>query len=171
MKRQKKTEIVIRRAGIKDVPAIVELAVEGIKFSLSPFRYATVEEVMEYRRKDLAVLPEIISRPNVGIFLAEDKKGDIIGCIMAVGEQIESSTGEEQGWIYDMTVRPEYWNQGIGTLLIETAEDFIRSLGHKYIGLAVTTANKRAVSFYKKRGYMEERKRMIKQLGDSKNEK
>ncbi|MCL5037416.1 MAG: GNAT family N-acetyltransferase [Chloroflexi bacterium] len=156
--------IKIRRAGAKDIPAIVELAVEGMIYSLSPMRDATVDDVREFRRKDLAVLPEIIDRTHVGIFMAEDRDGKIIGSIMAVGWQQESSTGEAQGWIYDMTVLPEYWNRGIGSLLMEKAEEFIKSLGHKYIGLAVTTDNKRAVNFYEKHGYAEERKRMLKRL-------
>ncbi len=44
------------------------------------------------------------------------------------------------------------------------AEDFARSLGLDWIGLGVTQANQRALSFYQEIGYGIERVQMVKRL-------
>lgn len=155
----------VRRAGAPDLPQVIELAVEAVTHSISPFRDIPPDEVCEFRRRDLLALQDAISQPHVGIFLAEEEGSRrFLGHVIIVCGYTESSTGEAQGWIFDLSVKPDAWGHGIGQALMQAAEGFTRERGFKYIGLGVTTANTRAVRFYERMGYAEERKRMIKIL-------
>lgn len=154
----------IRKATSKDIDAIVDLAVEMVIFSESPLRMATHEEIRVFRRNDLDVLKSFDKYKNIGIFVAEDEAQNFLGHVIVVSGDIETSTGEKQGWIFDLSIKKEFWNMGIGKKLMKYAEEFIREQGLKYLGLGVTTSNIRAVKFYESLGYYEERKRMIKRL-------
>ncbi|NDD27237.1 MAG: GNAT family N-acetyltransferase [Proteobacteria bacterium] len=155
----------IRAARVEDLPKVVDLAVDAVSHSVSPFREIPPTEVQEFRRRDLLALNDAIHQPHVGIFMAEEEgSGRFLGHVVIVCGYTESSTGESQGWIFDLAVVPDAWSHGVGQALMRRAEDFSRSRGFKYIGLGVTTANERAVRFYERMGYAEERKRMIKIL-------
>jgi ribosomal protein S18 acetylase RimI-like enzyme len=157
-------EYIIRKAEEKDIPAIIELAVEMIEHSQSDLRKVPLNIIKGLRHKDLQGLYNLIQLPHTGIFVAEDGEQKIIGHVITLGNQVEPSTGELQGWIFDISVKSEYWKTGLAQKLMEAAENFIKTLGLNLIGLSVTTANKRAVKFYEKLGYQEERKRMLKVL-------
>ena len=155
----------IRRAVPADLPKIVELAVDMVVHSVSPFRTITTETVQDFRRKDLVALNDAILQPHVAIYLAEEEgTGRFLGHVIIVCGYIESSTGEAQAWIFDLSVVPDAWSKRIGQALMQSAEGFAKERGFAYIGLGVTTANERAVRFYEQLGYTEERKRMIKTL-------
>lgn len=155
----------IRRAHPPDLPNIIDLAVDMVVHSVSPYRSISPENVQEFRRRDLMALNDAINQPHIGIFMAEeDGSTRFLGAVIVVCGYIESSTGESQSWIFDLSVVPDAWSQGIGEALMQCAEEFARERGFRYIGLGVTTANERAVRFYERLGYAEERKRMIKTL-------
>ncbi|HEY4001145.1 MAG TPA: GNAT family N-acetyltransferase [Candidatus Xenobia bacterium] len=153
-----------RRATMDDLDAIVELAVDAVVHSVSPFRDIDNNGVREFRRKDLNTLSEAMKQPHVGVFVAEDEAKVLVGHVIVVCGYMESSTGEMQGWVFDLSVKQELWSKGIGQRLMEEAERFTKEQGYVYLGLGVTTANDRAVRFYEKLGFAEERKRMIKRL-------
>lgn len=154
----------IHRGTAADVPEVIELATRMVVHSISPQRSTSPEEVMAFRRKDLATLESLVHLAHIGLFVARDAGQRLLGHVIVVCNNMESSTGELQGWVFDLAVVPEYWHQGLGQALMVQAEQFTRAFGHDYLGLGVTTANERAVRFYEHLGYEEERKRMIKRL-------
>ena len=154
----------IRKAKEEDLPAIIDLAVELIDNSISILREAPMTLLKELRRKDLQTLYHLLKQPRAGIFLAETPKQKFLGHVIVLSDQTEAPTGEMQGWIFDLSVIPEYWGTGLAQKLMEAAENFVKERGLKYIGLSVTTSNLRAVKFYENQGYTEERKRMLKVL-------
>ncbi|MBM3466206.1 MAG: GNAT family N-acetyltransferase [Armatimonadetes bacterium] len=156
---------VIRRARPDDLDKVIQLATDMVVHSVSPFRDISADQVKEFRRKDLQALAEAIKQPHVGLFIAEaENDRRFLGHVVVVCGYMESSTGESQGWVFDLSTVPDMWSQGIGRALMDQAEAFCIALGYKYLGLGVTTANDRAVTFYERLGFMEERKRMIKRL-------
>jgi ribosomal protein S18 acetylase RimI-like enzyme len=157
-------KIKIRKATSQDIDTVIELAVEMVVHSVSPLRFATHKEIQEFRKKDLTVLRDFEKYGHIGIFIAEDEERHFLGHVIVVSGDVESSTGEKQGWIFDLSIKKEWWGKGIGKELMSHAEKFIKEHGLKYIGMGVTTSNFRAVRFYKDLGYIEERKRMIKRL-------
>lgn len=157
--------VVVRRAVPADLPKVVDLAVDMVVHSVSPYRTIPTDTVKEFRRRDLVALNDAVHQPHIGIFIAEEKgSGRFVGHVVVVCGYIESSTGESQAWIFDLSVVEDAWNKQVGKTLMKVAEDFARERGFRYIGLGVTTANERAVRFYEGLGYEEERKRMIKIL-------
>lgn len=156
--------VVIRPASQSDIPAVIDLAVAMVVHSISPLRTTAVEAVREYRRLDLQALFEIVTRPDSGIFVAEDRAGRLVGHVIAMAGRSESSTGELQGWIFDLSVAQDHWGTGVARRLLQRAEEFIQARGLRCLGLGVTTANRRALAFYERLGFQEERKQMVKIL-------
>ena len=155
--------MLIRAAGLEDIEAIIELATDMVLHSVSPFRSVGAEEVRRYRREDLQSLKDICEMDHSGLFVAEIE-GRIVGHIIVVAHQRDSSTGTAQAWIYDVSVRAGFWGRGIGQALMSEAENFARRCGMPAIGLGVTVANHRAVEFYDRLGYQQERVQMLKNL-------
>lgn len=155
--------MVIRRATPEDVPAIIDLAVEMVVHSTSPHRDVPPERVREYRREDLQTLVEAVSLEHARIFVAEEG-GQVVGHVVVVAGHRDSSTGEGQGWVFDLSIRADCWGRGLGKILMEHAEEFIRARGFDAIGLGVTISNQRALRFYREIGYQEERIQMVKKL-------
>lgn len=156
--------VTLRRARPDDLDRIIELAVEMVVHSVSPMRLIAPDEVRTFRLRDIQSIREALALPTVGVFVAEGRAGEFLGHVIVVAGNQESSTGEAQGWIFDLSIREEYWGLGIGKILMAEAERFAREQGLRYVGLGVTTSNERALRFYESLGYLEERKRMLKLL-------
>jgi GNAT superfamily N-acetyltransferase len=153
----------IRAATAEDVDGMIDLATEMVLHSVSPFRSVAADQVQHYRREDLQSLRDILGLDHSGLFVAEiDDK--LVGHIIVVAHQRDSSTGTAQAWIYDVSVKPGLWGKGIGQALMARAEQFARDCGMSAIGLGVTMANHRAVQFYDTLGYQQERVQMVKNL-------
>lgn len=157
------TAITIRRARPEDVPNIIDLAVEMVLHSVSPYRPVAAEQVMKYRKDDLQTLSDILEMEHSGVFVAEEGPL-LVGHIIVVAHQRDSSTGTSQAWIYDVSVRAGYWGKGVGQTLMSEAERFSREQGMGAIGLGVTLNNTRALDFYMRLGYHQERVQMVKNL-------
>jgi len=75
------------------------------------------------------------------------KGKEIIGCIFGVFHG-------RRGFIYHLTVDSKWQHKGIGTKLIEYAENALISMGCTRINLWVDLNNLRVVPFYEKIGYV-----------------
>ncbi|MCD4785885.1 MAG: GNAT family N-acetyltransferase [Candidatus Eremiobacteraeota bacterium] len=152
----------IRPAKKNDIKNIIQLASDMVEHSISPLRDVLFEDVKEYRKKDLDSLYSSIKDPNIGIFIAETMNGEFIGHVISMSNFVESSTGESQGYVFDLSVRKKFNRLGIGARLMEIAEEYCQDAGMKYMALNVTASNMPAVKFYESQGYSVERKRMLK---------
>ncbi len=157
----------IRKAKRSDFKKISALAVEVVESSISKLRDVPVEQVRKFRKKDLDNLHQTLNNPAIGIFIAENIENDeFLGHVIAMSGYLESSTGEEQGYIFDLSIKPQYQRLGIGRHLMKTAEEFCKQGGMKYMALNVTASNNKAVDFYENLGYETERKRMMKRIDE-----
>lgn len=154
--------IEISRASAEDVDEIIDLASEMAKCSRSPFRPVDEEKIIADRRTDLQSLYTLINNKDFGAFVARDHRGRLIGHVLVKTGLIDFLTGEEQAWIFDISVQPKHWGSGISKKLLHMAEIFARERGIRYMGLTVTVANRRALCFYQHAGYQEERYQMVK---------
>lgn len=66
----------------------------------------------------------------------------------------ESGEGTAVGQLYAINLHPDWWAQGIGTLLLAGAADELRGLGYSHAYLWVEQSNERAIAFYNGRGWM-----------------
>lgn len=78
--------------------------------------------------------------------LGYKKDGDLIGVIVATHDS-------RKGWINRLAVDPNWQRQGIGSLLIEAAEEELKRQGVKVIAALIFESNVRSIAAFKKAGY------------------
>jgi ribosomal protein S18 acetylase RimI-like enzyme len=110
------------------------------------FTGATDETISEIASEEF--LKERLSNPNVTIYVVEDL-GKVLG--FASTRKTDERTLELSGII----VLESATGKGIGTLLIEKAISSARQGGFRKIVVKTEVLNKRAISFYKKKGFAE----------------
>lgn len=155
----------IRPAVPADIEAVFELAVDMVLASRSSLRPEVPDvAILEARRRNLAQLEIILDLPEGGLFVAVSPEGSPIGHVICMGNNIDSVSEVPQAWVYDLSVRQDWWGHGVGKALMKRAEEFASSLGLEWIGLGVTYANSRALQFYQEIGYGVERVQMVKRL-------
>lgn len=162
-----KTGFTIRQGTVDDIEKVIELAVELVVVSRSHLRPEVEDtEIQAARLKNFEQLESVMTHPECGLFVALSDSGLMIGHILLLGNNIDAVADIRQAWIYDVSVRREWWGRGVGRALMEVGENFARELGLGWIGLGVTLGNQRAVGFYEELGYQRERVQMIKRLGE-----
>ena len=151
----------IRQATGSDLPSVIDLAVEVVLHSTSPYRSVPGEDIRRYRREDLQGLQQALLDPNFRIFVAATET-ELLGHVLLHCAHRDSTTGVGQAWIYDLSVAPRHWGNGIGKALLRAAEESAAASGIRAIGLGVTLSNQRALRFYREQGYLDERIQMVK---------
>ena len=123
--------IVIGSASPRDKPAVVALWRQcGLVTSYNP--------------------PEVdfdfaIGKVGSDILVAREG-GSILGSVL-VGHD------GHRGWIYYLAVQPERQQQGLGRLLVESAEAWLRDRGVRKLQLMVRETNQQVIGFYEAIGY------------------
>src|SRR5207244_1616385 len=95
----------------------------------------------------------LLARPGSAIFIAE-VDGERVGLLWFGGNR-NLVTGEEEGWIYNVTVAPAFRGRGIGRLLLRHAENYASEQGYAVIGLMVAVHNQVARELYHRMEYQD----------------
>ena len=130
-------QIVIRQVTRKDLPA---LEWHGqYKHYRRLFKYA-------YRRA---------TEGNAVLWIAELYPQGLIGQVFVqlISQRNELADGETRAYIYGFRVRPQYRGEGIGTHLMQTAEEDLRQRGFQRVSLNVGRDNFSAQRLYERLGY------------------
>jgi ribosomal protein S18 acetylase RimI-like enzyme len=104
----------------------------------------------------------LLARPGNLLFVAE-VDGERAG-LLWFGPNRNLVTGEEEGWIYNVTVLPARRGQGIGRLLMQHAERHATQAGYAVIGLMVAVHNQTARELYHRLDYRDSNILMRKRL-------
>jgi len=70
-----------------------------------------------------------------------------------IGSQTDFFTRRQDPWIFDLSVCLEFRGRGVAKALHAAAEQYLRELGCRVIGLQVMAHNKDAAELYEKLGY------------------
>jgi GNAT superfamily N-acetyltransferase len=153
---------VIRRASIDDLPQMLELwrALEEAQreFRVLPTRADAEERVS-------GMLREAIADENAAVFVVDDD-GQLVG--MAIAEV--SPTGAHSladAMLCELSrvvIAPERRGEGLGTGLLEAAEEFGRARGAAWLSARIFTGNEAGRAFWARHGFVpryEQRVRMI----------
>lgn len=89
----------------------------------------------------------LLARPGNQVIVAEDENGNRVG-LLWFGINRNLITGEDEAWVYNVTVVPEHRRKGIGRRLIEHAEKLAREGGFAVLGLMVSSHNTGARALY-----------------------
>lgn len=140
------SEIRFRPATREDDRFFREIEFETTWASLDPpdrdrFRPAKIREALQLTHDIL------LERPGNQVVVAEDAAGERVG-LLWFGINRNLITGEDEAWVYNVTVVPEHRRKGIGRKLIEHAEELAREGGFAILGLMVSSHNAGARALY-----------------------
>ncbi|MEO9310270.1 MAG: GNAT family N-acetyltransferase [Nitrososphaera sp.] len=138
--------IKIRKATKRDIPKIFPLFKEVVrenekkrillkKGGLEPFAHELIN--FAFKRSDL-------------IYVAE-RKGEIVGYLFLYVDAAIRSI--KRGWVFNLGVKEEYRNQGIGKSLMRKAIKFSKDRRASTVEFLVKKENKAAIKFYKDLGF------------------
>jgi GNAT superfamily N-acetyltransferase len=132
----------VRRATLADAAGILKCLSEAFE----PYREAYTADAFADTVLTPATLNQRLSR--MSIFAAISTNEEIIGTIAC------SRVNESEGHIRGMAVRSAWQGSGIAQRLLEAAEAELRALGCRRITLDTTQPLQRAISFYRKNGFV-----------------
>jgi len=95
------------------------------------------------------------------VFVAVDA-ARLVG-VVTVGQR-QHFTGETDAYVGELVVAEGMERRGVGTLLMQAAEEWGRRRGLQYLTLETGAANSPAKAFYSSLGYQEEDVRLTKEL-------
>ncbi|MCC9198085.1 GNAT family N-acetyltransferase [Arthrobacter sp. zg-Y820] len=96
-----------------------------------------------------------ILNPSEGTVHLVAQAGDEVVGFAVVGpatDNPEPGTGQ----VYAINLHPDWWANGIGSVLFAAAEETLISLGYDRACLWVEATNERAITFYTKRGWLDD---------------
>jgi ribosomal protein S18 acetylase RimI-like enzyme len=105
----------------------------------------------------------LMQRPGNRILIAEDEQGERLG-LLWFGISRNLVTGEEEAWVYNVSVAEGHQGQGIGLRIMQHAEELARADGFRSLGLMVSSHNARARALYEKLAFQTTNLLMRKRL-------
>lgn len=79
-------------------------------------------------------------------------QGETIGGLW-MGNAIDQVTGERYAHIFLLYINPDHRRLGLGTILLQTAENWAKERGDRQLGLQVFNIDQPAVQLYEKFGF------------------
>jgi len=155
----------IRKATRKDFDFILHLSVETLQGELTPYERerTTHRRLVNIMSKNLK---RLITASGMLTLVAETADGERAGFIM-VGRSASVFTNQQQAFVYDVAVAPDFRRQGIGRVLMQQAETHAREQGMPSVSLMVDCSNTAARRLYTALGYDDGKILMRKQLTET----
>ena len=152
----------IRKASRKDFNFILHLSAETLSIELTAYEREHISQrrLVNVMGKNLR---RLMGASGMVTLVAETDAGERAGFVM-VGRSASVFTDQEQAFVYDIAVAPEFRRRGIGRLLMEQAETHARDHGMAFISLMVDSQNKAARALYTELDYQESKLLMRKLL-------
>jgi ribosomal protein S18 acetylase RimI-like enzyme len=143
----------IRPGTDRDMPFFEAMEFETTWHNLAPAEREGLDpaQVREALATTHAILRE---RPGNAFFVAETEAGERVG-LLWFGENRNLLTGENEAWIYNVSVVEGHRGQGIGARLVAHAQAYARDRGFQTLGLMVATHNLAARRLYSRLGFDE----------------
>lgn len=155
-------EFQIRAAGDADDEFFREVEFQTTWESLTPAdrERLTPEQVREALQ---TTHEQLLARPGNLVYVAHSANRERAG-LLWVGVNRNLVSGQDEFWIYNVTVLPEFRRRGLARLLLKTAEDLARQKGFEMIGLMVSEYNHVARTLYEDAGFQSTNRVMRKPL-------
>ncbi|VBB07585.1 acyl-coa n-acyltransferase [Lucifera butyrica] len=143
--------LIVRQGRPADAEGFIDYAnqVAGESDFLT-FNAGEFDESVEFQR----MIIEELNDKTYGLFLIAEMDGEVAGNLtFRLGMRTKVSHAGEFG----LTVKKQYWNLGIGRILIQTLIDWAHDSGNvRKINLKVREDNWRGIALYKKLGFSQE---------------
>jgi ribosomal protein S18 acetylase RimI-like enzyme len=149
----------VRVATKADRAFIETLGARSSMDSVSSLRRADPADVIANFEGLLAVVD---SRKHFALIAEAD--GERAGFLLCLESLPDEVTGADQAFVAYMAVERAARGKGIGSALLERAEDEAKRRGAPYMALMVTEENASARALYERAGYATERRLLCKTL-------
>ena len=93
------------------------------------------------------------------------KRATPVACLW-MGNSIDQVRGDRYAHIFLLYVTPQHRRRGIGTALMNRAQDWAKARGDRQISIQVFQGNQSAINLYRRLGYQTWSLLMVKPLGD-----
>ena len=156
--------ITIRSAGRKDFDFILYLSTETIWAELTSYEQARTSRrrLVNTMAKNLR---RLLGSSGMLTLVAETADGERAGFVM-VGRSASVFTDQQQAFVYDVAVAPQFRRRGIGRMLMERAEAHAREKRMEFITLMVDCRNEAARQLYAQLGFEDGKVLMRKLLAE-----
>jgi len=119
--------------------------------------FSAVEQFfVEGDRVDVA---EVLNLLGSGKFLLAESEHTLLGCVYVEPRHRDSNRSaadsQNRAYLGLLAVDPGAQQSGLGSILMEAAEDYCRALGLRFMDIKVVNLRKELAGFYGKRGYVE----------------
>lgn len=150
----------IREAVPEDLVSVLPLVKRFVEFGPPPWR----DQASMLRKTEDSIINVFQNLPiNGGVWIAEDQRGMTRGMII-IKIMEDYFTSKPYAHISELVVDSEMEGRGLGSGLLEKAEEYARSRGLDRIALEVFSKNQSARRFYEKRGFVEEVCKYVRKL-------
>jgi ribosomal protein S18 acetylase RimI-like enzyme len=151
--------IQVRPFNPSDREFILSLVTRFSEFELPEWRSAN-----EVDNNNRQLLEQALNQPepDSALFIAAEDKGALAGFVH-LQTQIDYF-GEKHGYIADLAVAKSFEGQGIGHLLLETAEAWAHAKGYRLLSLYVFADNFRARRRYEQHHFGQEVVKYVKMI-------
>lgn len=144
----------------KDIDKITNLYLKAYKH-LEEYSYTHKEDVEVY-------INWLLRRDVAGVFVVKDHD-KIVGFMAIDGNWYSKKYNKVLGAIHELFIDPEYFDKGIGSMLMKKALEYFKQRNLDLVELWVGDKNQRAMKFYEKFGFQEDGRynfwvRMVKSL-------
>lgn len=112
-----------------------------------------------------ASIGEALRTPADGqtVLVAEDESGSPAGFVH-LHPAFDFFTGEQHTHVSDIVVATQAEGRGVARALMDAADEWARTLGHRLLTLNVFGGNDRALALYERLGYRTDTVKMVKLL-------
>ncbi|MFH1631386.1 MAG: GNAT family N-acetyltransferase [Candidatus Aenigmatarchaeota archaeon] len=152
---KKKPEILIRKATLKDVPRLVEMWEDLIKYHKNLPVKINIYKDMKKNAADVwrKYAKKMIRGKDSSIYVAEINEKLVGYSVLMIKKDPPVYKNEKIGYFSDAFVDKHFRGMGISSLLKDVAILWFRKKGLKYASLVVDPKNKHAHNIYKKWGF------------------
>jgi ribosomal protein S18 acetylase RimI-like enzyme len=138
-------EPTVRAATVEDIPGIQRVARRGWTETYGEFlTEAAIKTILDDWYAADQLEGPITSSKSVYLVAEFD---EIAGYASA------APTATEEAQLYAIYVDPDYWNNGLGTMLLDSVRDRLFDHGSRRLRVEVLAENTVGVSFYESRGF------------------
>jgi GNAT superfamily N-acetyltransferase len=95
-------------------------------------------------------LESVLNYLDTGKFLLAESEHLLVGCVY-----VQPHRPLDRAYLGLLSVEPAHQQSGLGSLLMEAAEDYCQGLSCRYIDIKVVNLREDLPAFYRRRGYVE----------------
>lgn len=96
---------------------------------------------------------------NSGKFLLAESEDTLLGCVYvephAIYADHSSDHLQDRAYLGLLSVDPAHQQCGLGSVLMDAAEEYCRGLGASFMNIKVVNLREELLPYYRKRGYVE----------------